>query len=236
MPDISTPLDHLQPAPLPDPGGPGLQPSHLNFHGFPSGLGCESWPLVYRDAVSRNYVFSNDAGKLINNPLRYSLIAPSAEIASFSTQQQFSKAFTLDAGVLNVMGAALVVEFGGVLSTHATTPGNWTIFSLLGAAQGLINVGPITLLASQSARRWSARGGCTVLTVGASGTVQPTPMAMVLPVATPVLLGTSSASPFDLTAALLVRMFVNGTVAHADNKITMDWANIYVSYPGGTVA
>jgi hypothetical protein len=218
---------------VPQPG------SVLNSHKFPDGLPCEGWPLVYRDAEADNFRFSNDMSAVLNCPMRQSLIASSAEISSFTTVQQFNKSLTVPGQTLSAAGTVLYVVAGGVLSTHATTPGDWQVSVWLNGASGQ-NIGgcePVTLLANRTNLAWSIEGIGVVRSVAVptAATVWGSTIDVRLPSTVPAVMPRLGQVAQNLVAASTIDFYVAGSVASPSNKITLEWAYYTVMY-GSSVA
>jgi hypothetical protein len=80
---------------------------------------------------------------------------------------------TLAAGLLNRVGATLVVKFGGYMTTAASAQGNLTLGIYLGGSC-VATTKATALAASQTTIGYYGECRLTVLTTGASGTIQPT--------------------------------------------------------------
>lgn len=212
-------------------------PSDLNEHKLADGLGKDYWFQAYLDADSQNEVLTDDGRKLINAPLRSSLIVSSSAVANTSTIATFSKKCVLRAQHANVLGAAIVVTAYGRMTTKASTPGNVGIHITLGGTR-IADVSSLNgLRANVTDGTWSLQAHAKVRTAGASGAVSPGAVFATLPAAEAARpFFCAAITPIDLTADHDVEVTIDWETADVSNSAYLDDLDVLVMLPGETAS
>jgi hypothetical protein len=239
MADFETTHKHLQDALGPNPNlAPAkLQPLNLNQHKFDDSLGLDRYFLAYLDSATRNWVFSNDGQKLVNAPLRCSLIGPSAEISNTAVFSVFNKQ-------LNYLATQPMVRarrFGStrMANIRARPPPGLISFTAFFAGSNQSTYSDLS--AGQVDQGWFLWAEWMVRTTGASATLQVAggfggcyPGALGgFPLRA---LGSVQADTVDLTTNQGVGIGIQFSVADANNKITMLDAYLDIAPSGSTVS
>lgn len=134
-----------------------------------------------------------------------------------TAENLFPSKHTLGANSLRV-GQVLEGEVFGSVGSDAVTPGTLTL-KVKGGSVVLGSTGAVTLGAGLSGRGWWLRFRVTVISLGATGTVEVQGVGMIA--GTPVELVNTAVITVDTTAAIDLQLSEQFSVADADNTITM---------------
>lgn len=177
-----------------------------------------------------------------SNPLNYvsrlifSSVTPSTAIQDTNSETDFDIFPSFVAGLLNVAGAVVTIECGGVYGTTGT-PTLLLLERLVGGGTPILgDGGTITLPNNAAAWAWSFRCGFTVHTTGATGSLQPhTSVAFFANQTTGVgIVGSvklGPGSPVNMTLARSPVTTATWSAADPANSIAMLYMTASVEYP-----
>ena len=166
--------------------------------------------------------------------LIFSAVTPSTAIENTNAETDFDVFPTFPANMLDVQGAVVTVECGGVYATTGT-PTMELRARLTGGGTVIGDGGVITLPNNAPAWAWSFRWGFTVLTTGATGSLQPhAAMAMFANQTTGVAIVGSVklgvGSPIDMTISRSPTVTATWSAASLSNSISMNYMTARVEY------
>lgn len=148
-------------------------------------------------------------------------VAGGDTVANTAAQTNFASKLSIPANTLRV-GQVLTLEVYGTYGTDAVTAGTITLRIKFGSTV-LVTSGALTNVVSLSNRGWMARAVLTVISLGATGTIEAqgyAALATAISTAAIADLENTAVVTVDTTATQDLQVSVEFSVADADNTIT----------------